>query len=243
MIEIIGLTKRYGSTRALSEVTLRIPRGEIYGILGPNGSGKSTLMKSILGLVEPDSGTITVSGRRPGDAKADIGYVPEEIVLYDSLSITEYLNFIASVRRTGPEHYVNRAERLMNAFSLKDIANDFIGSLSKGNRQKVAIIAALLPDPPVLILDEPMSSLDPVSARIFRDLIKDMSDRGHAVLLSTHIMQIAEILCSYVAILKEGTLIKTLKQSELKGITLEEEFLKDIGAEEEIRATLEALKE
>jgi len=243
MIEITGLTKRYGSTTALSGVTLRIPDGTIYGLLGPNGSGKSTLMKSLSGLVEPDSGTITISGRRPGDAKGDIGYVPEEIVLYDSLSIIEYLNFIASVRRMDPHHYEERAGKLLSAFSLEERANDFIGSLSKGNRQKVAIMAALLPSPRVLILDEPISGLDPVSARIFRDLIKDMAGRGCTVLLSTHIMPIAEMVCSEIAILKNGTLIKTLRPSELKDLTLEEEFLKDIGAEKEISDVLEALRE
>jgi len=169
--------------------------------------------------------------------------VPEEIILYESLSIIEYLNFIASVHRMETHHYEERAKKLLSAFALEDRANDFIGSLSKGNRQKVAIISALLSSPRVLILDEPISGLDPVSARIFRDLIKDLAERGCTVLLSTHIMPIAEMVCSEIAILKNGILIKTLKPSELKDLTLEEEFLKDIGAEKEISDVLEALRE
>jgi ABC-2 type transport system ATP-binding protein len=243
MIETESLTKSYGPITALSDVTLNIPSGAVYGLLGPNGSGKSTLMKLILGLIEPDSGTISVLGKKPDEAKSEIGYLPEDIVLYESLSIIEYLNFIASVRRMDPHHYEERAKKLLNAFSLEDRANDFIGSLSKGNRQKVAIISALLSSPRVLILDEPISGLDPVSARIFRDLIEDMAEKGCTVLLSTHIMPIAEMICSEIAILKNGTLIKTLKPSELKDLTLEEEFLKDIGAEREISDVLEALRE
>jgi ABC-2 type transport system ATP-binding protein len=224
-------------------VTLRIPSGTVYGLLGPNGSGKSTLMKSMLGLIEPDSGMISIRGKTPAEAKSEIGYVPEEVVLYESLSIVEYLNFIASVRKMDPHQYEERAKKFLSAFALEDRANDFIGSLSKGNHQKVAIISALLSGPEVLILDEPLSGLDPVSAKIFRDLIKDMADKGCTVLLSTHIMPIAEMVCSEIAILKNGILIKTLKPSELKELTLEEEFLKDIGAEKEISDILEALKE
>lgn len=243
MIEVDSLTKNYGPIKALSDVTLKIPSGTIYGLLGPNGSGKSTLMKSMLGLIEPDSGIISIMGKTPAEAKSEIGYVPEEVVLYESLSIVEYLNFIASVRKMDPLQYEKRAKKFLSAFALEDRANDFIGSLSKGNRQKVAIISALLSEPEVLILDEPISGLDPVSAKIFRDLIKDMANKGCTVLLSTHTMPIAEMICSEIAILKNGILIKTLKPSELKELTLEEEFLKDIGAEKEISDILEALKE
>lgn len=240
-VTVQNLSKSYGETKALQDISLEIKEGEIFGIIGPNGSGKSTLIKCLIGLIPPDSGVIDVFGKPPEEAKNDIGYVPEEEILYESLTIVEYLSFISSVRKIDKKE---RIVRLLKSFGLWDNANDFIGSLSKGNRQKVAIIAAIVHEPKLLILDEPLSGLDAVSARIFRDLIFDYVRNGRSVLLSTHTLSLAEVLCSKVAILKEGKIIAEGKVDEIKGIasTLEEAFLEKIGAEKEVEEILKELK-
>ena len=244
-IQIEGITKRYGTITALSNVTLNIARGGIFGLLGPNGSGKSTLTKSMLGLVVPDSGKISMLGKSPSDSRYDIGYVPEEIVLYDSLSVVEFFNFIASVRKLDSDRYKNRATKLIKAFDLENRANDFIGSLSKGNRQKVALISTLMHSPKILLLDEPLSGLDPISAKISKNLLMDMAHNGTTIVFSTHVMPFAESLCDEVAILKEGKVAAKGKTEEIRKIAgnLEETFLKTIGADKEIIEVVDALKD
>jgi ABC-2 type transport system ATP-binding protein len=240
MIVIENLSKSYENIRAIENINLKIEKGEIFGLLGPNGSGKSTLIKCLVGLINYN-GRIEIFGKSPEEAKNEIGYVPEELILYESLSIVEYLSFICSIRKVNKKEKI---ERLLKGFELWDRANDFIGSLSKGNKQKVAIISAIIHEPKLLILDEPLSGLDAVSARIFRDLVFEYSKLGTTIMLSTHTLNLAEILCSKIAIIREGKIIAEGKVEEIKGFAsnLEDAFLEKIGAEKEMKEILEELK-
>ncbi|BAB59164.1 ABC transport system ATP-binding protein [Thermoplasma volcanium GSS1] len=210
-IEIEDLYMYYGEKPALKGVNLTIPSGSIYGILGPNGSGKTTLMKILVSLLSKKSGRVSVCGldvdKDQMKIKEIAGYIPETPVLYESMTPLELFDFVGSVRHIPVDSYARRLNALIDAFSIKDYLNEFIGSLSFGNKQKVAIISALVHDPKVLIVDEGMNGLDPRSARIFKDILMDMKNRGKIVVFSTHILEIAENLCDSVAILYEGSIV------------------------------------
>ena len=238
-IDVSHLTKAYGQTIALNDVTLSVGTGEVRGLLGPNGSGKSSLMKTIMGLTKPSYGSIQVLGydvrSRPMEIKKIVGYVPESPRLYEFLTATEYLDFIADVRGLPYEQKKERIARFVDALDLEGKQGDMISSYSQGMKQKVAIIGALLHRPRVLLMDEPLNGLDPKSARLVKELIHGLAKEGVSVVFSTHILEIAEAICDKLTILQggkilaEGTSRDLRENAGLPGSGLEEVFLKLTG--------------
>ncbi len=227
----------YGQRRAVDALSLRVRPGEVYGLLGSNGAGKSSTIKAIVGLVPPSGGSIRVFGHDAvGDglaAKQKIGYVPETALLYEALTPREFLEFVAGVRRLPATVATDRLRSYAAAFRLDSELEEPIATLSNGTRQKVLVMAALLHAPQLLVLDEPLNSLDPRSVRIVKELlIRFARAGGRGVLLSTHTMEIAEELCDRVGILDQGVLRAEGTLEELRGraargdATLEEVFLR-----------------
>ncbi|OLD13330.1 MAG: 3-dehydroquinate dehydratase [Crenarchaeota archaeon 13_1_40CM_3_52_10] len=238
-IDVSHLTKTYGATVALNDVTLSVGTGEVRGLLGPNGSGKSSLMKTIMGLTKPSYGSIQVLGydvrMSPMEIKKIVGYVPESPRLYEFLTATEYLDFIADVRGLPFEQKKERIARFVDALDLEGKQGDMISSYSQGMKQKVAIIGALLHRPRVLLMDEPLNGLDPKSARLVKELIHGLAREGVSVVFSTHILEIAEAICDKLTILQGGKILaegtsKDLRENAgLPGSGLEDVFLKLTG--------------
>lgn len=245
-IKIESLSKFYGGKQVLSDLSISIGEGEIFGILGPNGSGKTTLLKIMAGISQFDRGTVVVNGI---DAKRDqigirriVGYVPETPYLYESLTPYEYFSFIGSIREIQPEVAKRRVNDLTRAFGMEEYNDQFIGSLSFGTRQKVSIIASLIHAPRILILDESINGLDPQSAKIFRDLLRSLAQDGMTVVFSTHILEIAENVCDELAIMKEGKIVAEGKTGELlKERNLEEVFI-DLTSTEDLSSVVSALR-
>jgi ABC-2 type transport system ATP-binding protein len=253
LIETSGLTKQFGSFKALSDLNLRVMPGEIYGLLGPNGAGKTTTIKTILGLLEPTSGWIKVAGfdpiKNPIEVKSKIGYVAENPIVYDSLSPRDFLEFVASIRKIDQKNTNQMITQLASAFDMAQYFDSPIATLSLGMKQKVALIASLIHQPPVLLLDEPLNGLDAKSSRIVKDLASFHAQKGGAVLFSTHIMEVAEQICTRIGIIyqgkviEEGTLDQLRNKTEGKGGSLEEVFLKLTHEEAEVADTTRMLRE
>ena len=249
-VNLDSVSKRFGKIRAVNALSLEIPEGTVYGLLGPNGSGKSTTMKLIMGLLKPDSGQITVCGmdpqKEPLNVKRVIGYVPETPRLYEFLTGMEYLDFIAAIHGIPTEQYMPKVNRFLKAFELSGHENKMIGGYSHGMKQKTAIIGALLGDPELLVLDEPLGGLDPKSARIMKDLLHTLAEEGVTTIFSTHVLEIAEAICDKICILYKGNLLTEGTAEELKGLsdtpdsTLEEAFLK-LTNSSDVREIVEAL--
>lgn len=238
-INVSHLTKAYGPTIALSDVSISIETGEVRGLLGPNGSGKSSLMKTIIGLTKPSYGSIRVLGydvrASPTEIKKIVGYVPESPRLYEFLTATEYLDFIADVRGLPYDQKKERIGRFVDALDLEGKQGDMISSYSQGMKQKVAIIGALLHRPRVLLMDEPLNGLDPKSARLVKELIHGLAEEGVSIIFSTHILEIAEAICDKLTLLQHGRILaegtsKDLREKAgLPGSGLEDVFLKLTG--------------
>jgi ABC-2 type transport system ATP-binding protein len=253
LIEVHGLTKRYGTFGALNSLDLRVMPGEIYGLLGPNGAGKTTTLRITAGLVEPTTGSVMVSGfdttKDPLHAKARIGYVAEIPILYESLTPRALLEFEASIRGLAADSVNRRAHQLAEAFEVASVFDTPIATLSMGTKQKVAIIAALLHQPPVLLLDEPLNSLDAKSSRILKELLSLHVERGGGVLFSTHVMEIAQRLCSRIGIIfggrivAEGSLDQLRARAGEKDATLEEVFMKLTNEASEVENIMRTLRE
>ena len=232
MIGFDRVTKSYdGGVRAVDELTLTIHPGEIFGFLGPNGAGKTTTIKMLVGLLRPDGGRITVSGvetlQDPLAAKRKIGYVPDQPEVYEKLTGLEYLNFIADVFLVGADARARAITRCPDQFELTDAAGDRIQSYSHGMRQKLLLTAALLHDPEVLVLDEPMVGLDPRSSHLLKEIMREHCGRGGTLFFSTHVLEVAEKLCDRVAIINRGRLIAcgTMEELRADGRSLETIFL------------------
>ena len=253
MLTAKSLTKRYGALTAVDRLDLEIGRGELFGFLGPNGAGKTTTIKMLVGLLRPTSGMASVAGfdllRQGEAAKARIGYVPDTPVLYERLTGREFLEFSGDLYHVPRATRDRRIDALLQLFDLKDRGHDFLSSHSRGMRQKISLAAALLHDPQVLFLDEPTVGLDPRSARQMKDILIDFCREGKTVFLSTHILEIAERMCTRVAIVNhgavvaEGTLdqLRTMVRSD--GQSLEQIFLQLTGGgEEDVRALLAELE-
>ena len=250
---IEGLRVVYGERLAVDRLSLTVQPGEIYGLLGSNGAGKSSTIKVIVGLVRPAGGRVRVFGH---DAVAEslavkerVGYVPETSLLYEALTPREFLEFVASVRRLDRKSASDRARNYATAFRLEGEFEEPIASLSNGTRQKVLLIAALLHQPPLLVLDEPLNSLDPRSVRIMKDLLaRYVATSGRGVLFSTHTMEVAQQLCHRVGILDRGVLrgegtIALLRERAATGdASLEELFLRLTREDEGLEAAVRALE-
>lgn len=236
LVKVSGISVRFGSFLALDNLSLRVMPGEVYGLLGPNGAGKTTTIKVLMGLVAPSLGNVKVCGfdplSQPVEVKSRIGYVAENSIVYESLSPRDFFEFVVSMRKTDRAVANRVVSRLAEVFDLAQYFDSPIATLSMGLKQKVALIAAFIHQPPVLLLDEPLNGLDAKSSRVVKDLMSLHVQRGGAVLFSTHIMEIAEQLCTRIGIIDhgkiiaEGTLNQLRDKTGGKGFSLEEVFLK-----------------
>jgi len=248
---IEGLVVKYGSFIAVDNISFTVKPGEIYGLLGPNGAGKTSTLKVLTGLLKPASGKVEIFGKPILEevfVKSMIGYVPEEVILMDSLTPREFLEFVASIRRLNASMVNTRLEKLVSAFRLREYFDTPIAALSKGNKQKVAIVAALMHEPKLLILDEPLIGLDAFSSKILKELLTFHASKGGAVVFSTHIMEVAERLCTKVGIINRGRLVGEGTVDELRklvksaGSSLEEIFLKVTEQEAGVQEIVKALE-
>ena len=235
-IETRGITKRYGDATAVSDLSLSIEPGTVYGFLGPNGAGKTTTMRMLTTLTRPTSGTARVAGHPVADRDAvtpHIGYLPEEPPLYDELTGREQLEYVAGLRDLPTEASAERIDRLLERFDLLADANKRIDAYSKGMCQKVGVIQAVLHDPAVVFLDEPTSGLDPRAARTMRETIAALADREMTVFLSTHILPVVDELADTIGVLHDGRLVAEGRPGELKrrAETGEERSLEDVFLE------------
>jgi ABC-2 type transport system ATP-binding protein len=237
MITIHAATKRYRQDKppAVDNLTLEVEQGEIFGFLGPNGAGKSTTIKMLVGLLRQDSGSITVNGfdniNELLSVKRSIGYVPDEPMFYEKMTALRYLNFIADLFDISEELRSQRITYWTKRFSLDTNIQDPISSFSHGMKQKLGVIAALIHEPQLLILDEPMVGLDPKSSYILKEVMREFCTKGGTVFFSTHVMDVAERLCDRVGIINKGKLISCGTFAQLRnskddqGATLEKLFL------------------
>ena len=249
-VELLGVSKRYEELLAVDNVDLNIEKGEIFGLLGPNGSGKSTTLKMLLGLVKPDSGAISVLGmdvaRDPVAAKRRMGYVPESAPLYEFLTGIEYLDFVGDIYGIPVSEKKNRISEYLKALQLEGREGDMISSYSEGMKQKIALISAFLHKPALLVLDEPLSGLDPRSARIIKDFLFKLKAQGVTTLMSTHVLGIAEAVCDRIGIMYQGKLLALGDMDELRlraklpDSGLEDVFLKLTGTDD-VKAVVEEL--
>ena len=243
LIEIHNLVKKYGDKLAVNDISLDVSAGEVFGFLGPNGAGKTTTIKMIVGLLQPTSGTVKVAGYdvqvQPLQAKAASGYVPDTPNLYAKLTGRELLRFVGDLYDLDRQHMAQRTEELLRVLDLTEAGDNTIDSYSHGMQQKASLAAALMHDPKVLVLDEPTVGLDPKSARLIKDILRQMADRGAAVFLSTHILEIAERMCDRIGIIDKGKLVAVGTMDELRShgkageVSLEDIFLGLTGGAEE----------
>ena len=232
LIDTSHLVKKYGDKIAVDDASFQVFGGEVFGFLGPNGAGKTTTMRMIVGLLQPTSGSIKVCGydmqQQSLLAKASCGFVPDTPDLYPKLSGRELLRFVGDLYEMSRDQVDRRIEELLKLFTLTDAGDDLIDSYSHGMKQKAALAAALMHDPKVLVLDEPTVGLDPKSARLIKDMLRQMAERGAAVFLSTHILEIAERMCDRIGIINKGKLIAVGTMDELRNMGQGETSLEDI---------------
>lgn len=211
MIQFERVGKSYGNKAAVSDLDLSIPAGELFAFLGPNGAGKTTTIKMLVGLLRPNVGAVRVGGNdvvlRPREAVSLIGYVPDEAFLYDKLSGREFLQFVAEMRGMTPQQAARSIALQREQFSLETFLDDLTETYSHGMRQRVVFASALLHDPPVLVVDEPMVGLDPKSVRLVKDLLRQKARAGAAVLMSTHTLAVAEEIADRIGVIDHGRLI------------------------------------
>jgi len=244
-IETNQLSRYFGDFCAVDAVNLQVERGTFYGFLGPNGAGKSTTIKMLTGLLAPTSGSITLLGENPLDPaqaiglKRRIGVVPEDLALFDNLTAREYLTFVGRMYLLDRQTVRDRIEELLPLLRLDDVDKKLVLEYSHGMRKKLALAAALLPDPDLLFLDEPFEGVDAVTSRVIRDLLGNFVRRGSTVFLTSHVLEIVERLCSHVGIIIDGKLVEQATVEEIRHSgTLEERFLATVGSSEESARTL-----
>jgi ABC-2 type transport system ATP-binding protein len=220
MIEFIHLVKKFGDLVAVNDVTLTVPRGEFFAMLGPNAAGKTTTLKILAGLMKPTSGCARVCGfdmqLQPLEARRRIAYVPDFPFLYDKLTAWEFFRFTGQLFRMDDARIEANAQELVARFHLDEFVNRSLEGLSHGTRQRVAIVSALLHDPEVFVIDEPMVGLDPQHARVVKDVLKERSVKGMTVLVSTHQLSVAEEMADRIGIIHNGRLIAVGNRDELR---------------------------
>lgn len=235
MIEFTHVVKQYGKSnvRAVDDLSLRVGKGKVFGFIGPNGAGKTTTIRLLTGILSPTSGTVTVGGydmvKNPIEAKRLIGFVPDSHEMYDRLTGIEYLRFMADVYGVSAADRKAHIEKYLSLFELEDAAGEQIRAYSRGMKQKLTIIGALIHRPPVWVLDEPMVGLDPRAAHILKEEMRRHCDAGNTVFFSTHVLEVAEKLCDEIAIIDKGRVIAEGTLDELRsgetGESLEQLFL------------------
>ena len=244
MIDLQNVTKTYAKNKkkAVDGLTLHVDGGELFGFIGPNGAGKTTTIKLMTGVLRPDEGTVTMAGHRMDtdrlEAQRLIGFVPDGNDLYDRLSGMEYLNFMADVYQVDAARRKAHIEKYLDIFELGDAINSQVRTYSKGMKQKLVVIGALIHNPPIWILDEPLGGLDPRAAHLLKEEMIRHCSEGNTVFFSTHVLEVAEKLCTRIGVIDHGTLraqgtLEELRSGE-KGASLEELFLNltDDGGEE-----------
>ena len=237
VIQVQGLTRYYGKLCAVRDISFEVHRGEVFGLLGSNGAGKSTTIKMLCGLLKPTRGSVSVAGvdlaRKPLQAKAMLGYLPENPVLYDRLTGMEMLELVGALRKLSPKLLRQRAKYYSEALGLGGQMQSEVGTYSKGMRQKLAIAMTLVHDPEVVLLDEPAAVLDPRYTRLLKEWVRNLSQGGHTVLLSTHITEMASSLCDRIAVIDHGRLLSVGTVPELlsstSSPTLEDAFIRLVG--------------
>ena len=239
MIEIIGLTKRYGSFTAVDAIDLRVPKGELFGFLGPNGAGKSTTLRIIAGILRPTSGTVRIGGvdvaADPISAKRILGFIPDRPFIYEKLTGMEFLRFVGGLYSQNGKDIEHRSRELLALFDLENWRDELVESYSHGMRQKLIISSAFVHKPDVIVVDEPMVGLDPKAARILKDLFREYTRRGHTIMMSTHTLEVAETMCDRIGIIQSGKIraLGTMDQLRAESTAgtqgLEDIFLKLTG--------------
>ena len=235
MIQLHELTKDYGTTIAVNKLSLNVSAGEIYGFIGPNGAGKTTTIRLMGGILAPTSGKIIIGGldmsQNPVAAKKMIGFVPDRPFLYEKLTGMEFLHFSADLYDVSPETFPQKAENLLRQFALWDWKNELIEAYSHGMKQRLIIASALLHEPQILIIDEPMVGLDPAAVYMVKDIFKELAQKQITIFISTHTLSIAEDLCHRIGVIHKGMLLAQGTVNELRHIAqlgvarLEEVFL------------------
>jgi len=241
MIELTDLTKQYGNTLAVDHLNLCVPQGEIFGFIGPNGAGKTTTIRMMAGVLGPTAGQVLIDGihmaTHPEEAKRMIGFIPDRPFLYEKLTGMEFMRFVADLYGFGDGDFRNKADRLLIQFSLYDWADHLIEAYSHGMKQRLIIATALLHEPRVIIVDEPMVGLDPAGIRMVKDLLRELARDGTTIFMSTHTLEIAEDLCDRIGVIHRGRLVALGNTGDLRGTALlqegdlEEVFLRLTGKE------------
>ncbi|MHA1646244.1 MAG: ABC transporter ATP-binding protein [Promethearchaeota archaeon] len=255
MVYIQNLTKYFETIHAVDEISFNIKPGEIFGLLGPNGAGKTTTVKMLLGLLEKTKGKISVFGKNPEvdnvAIKQQVGYVSEEPLIYKSLTPKELFNFISSVRNLNGKDVSKRLQEYMESLNAVQYYNKLITTLSRGNKQKIQIIAALIHNPKLLIMDEPLAGLDAKAVKVIKKILEIHTERGGSVLFSTHIMEIAEDICDRIAIINNGKIVAMGTVEELRTSAkmadqdsdLEDIFLRLTEQDESVNNIIERLRQ
>ena len=230
MLKIEHLSKIYGDKKAVDDLTLHINSGEIYGFIGHNGAGKTTTLKSVVGILQFDKGQIYINGKsvasNPIECKKEIAYIPDNPDLYDFMTGIKYLNFVADIFAVSAADRKERIKKYADLFELTEDLAQPIAAYSHGMKQKLAIIAAWIHEPKLIIMDEPFVGLDPKASHILKEMMREVCNTGGAIFFSTHVLEVAEKLCDKVAIIKDGKLIRSGTMEEVKGDdSLESVFL------------------
>ena len=247
-VETHGLTRDFGTFRAVDGIDLAVPAGSFYGFLGPNGAGKSTTIKCLTGLLRPTAGTMRILGvdpiREAVSVKKRTGVVPEDLALFDRLSAQETLTFVSQVHGLDPATAKSRSADLLELMDLGAAADAVVADYSHGMRKKLSLAAALLPGPRLLFLDEPFEGIDAVASRQIKDLLQSFVTRGGTIFLTSHILEIIERLCTYIGVIASGKLVAQGPIEELRagggsGQTLEELFIHMVGGESRAHMSLD----
>ena len=244
MVKVDNLVKSFGNVIAVNGLSFEVKPGEIFGLLGPNGAGKTTTVKILLGLIEEDSGEIEVFGCDPSKeeikVKNRIGYVSEDPLIYRSMTPRMLFNFISSIRKLDEKETTEKLRYYFESFEAVEYYDKLIATLSRGNKQKMQVIASLLHDPDLLIMDEPLTGLDAKSAKVLKEILELHTERGGSVIFSTHILEVAEEVCDRIAIMDKGKLVAIGTMEEISvmankaGADLEDIFLKLTNQDESI---------
>jgi len=220
MIELKNLTKRYGNTMAVNNISLSVAKGEIFGFIGPNGAGKTTTIRMMGGVLAPTEGSVIIDGINmaddPESVKRRIGFIPDRPFLYEKLTGMEFMRFSADLYSVDERIFLEKAQALLKKFAIFDWAHELIESYSHGMKQRLIISAALLHDPAVIVVDEPMVGLDPAAIRMVKDMLCDLAKNGTTIFMSTHTLAVAEDICDRIGIIHRGSIIAIGTTGDLK---------------------------